>query len=127
MNCSEPISKHTPGPWHIRAIPQGMMADICIEGKPEPVATTAFLGWSKSEMEANARLIAEAGTVATETGLTPRQLAEVNRELVELLGDFVAWDKTYPKNQVHSKTGERMLDDLFIRAIASLARAKGAK
>ena len=35
--------------------------------------------------EANARLIAEAGTVLHETGLTPRQLAEQRAELLEAL------------------------------------------
>ena len=39
--------------------------------------------------EANATLIAEAGTVANETGLTPRQLAEALRECVELLADVM--------------------------------------
>lgn len=34
---------------------------------------------------ANAKLIAEAGTVANETGKTPRQLADLNKELLEAL------------------------------------------
>lgn len=39
------------------------------------------------EAEANARLIAEAGTVLHETGLTPRQLAEQRGELLAALKD----------------------------------------
>ncbi len=38
-----------------------------------------------TESEANAQLIAEAGTVANETGFTPRQLADQNKELREVL------------------------------------------
>lgn len=38
-----------------------------------------------AEMKANASLIAEAGTVLHETGLTPRQLAEERARLLEAL------------------------------------------
>lgn len=37
------------------------------------------------ESEANARLIAEAGTVANETGKTPRQLANEHAQMLEAL------------------------------------------
>ena len=40
--------------------------------------------------EANAKLIAEAGTVANETGKTPRQLADENRELLKALKSIVS-------------------------------------
>jgi hypothetical protein len=39
---------------------------------------------------ANAELLAEAGTVANETGLTPRQLADQRAELLEKLQRLVA-------------------------------------
>ena len=42
----------------------------------------------KEEAEANAQLIAEAGTVANETGKTPRQLADDNKLLLEALIDI---------------------------------------
>lgn len=42
-------------------------------------------GKTNEEREANAKLIAEAGTVANETGKTPRQLADENKELLEAL------------------------------------------
>lgn len=44
-----------------------------------------LLGDHPKEVKANARLIAEAGTVLHETGLTPRQLAEQRAELLEAL------------------------------------------
>lgn len=54
----------------------------------------AVVDWQESadeaQMAANARLIAEAGTVAHETGLTPRQLASLNAELVEAIGQYMS-------------------------------------
>lgn len=46
-------------------------------------------GAREREAEANARLIAEAGTVHHETGLTPRQLVERVKELEEALSGVV--------------------------------------
>ena len=43
----------------------------------------------KEEAEANAQLIAEAGTVANETGKTPRQLADDNKVLLEALKELL--------------------------------------
>ncbi|WP_088255593.1 hypothetical protein [Fimbriiglobus ruber] len=43
---------------------------------------------ANASIEANARIIAEAGTVCHETGLTPRQLAEQRQELLEALEAF---------------------------------------
>ena len=40
---------------------------------------------SKEERQANRDLIAEAGTVANETGLTPRQLLEQRDELLKVV------------------------------------------
>lgn len=40
------------------------------------------------EAEANAELIAEAGTVANETGFTPRQLADQNKKFGEALKEL---------------------------------------
>lgn len=47
------------------------------------IAWLPYLEETESEQEANAQLIAEAGTVANETGFTPRQLAEQNQNLKE--------------------------------------------
>lgn len=40
---------------------------------------------SEEQVTKICKLIAEAGTVANETGLTPRQLADLNKELLEVL------------------------------------------
>lgn len=49
------------------------------------IATVYEIGRSGETEKANAQLIAEAGTVANETGKTPRQLADSNKELLEAL------------------------------------------
>jgi hypothetical protein len=45
-------------------------------------------GVIRAENEANAALIAEAGTVANETGLSPRQLADQRAELLAALDEI---------------------------------------
>lgn len=66
-------TKHTPGPWEVR------MKDIVYAGERliadcEQTPHALRPAPCNLEDEANARLIAEAGTVAAETGLTPRQM-----------------------------------------------------
>jgi hypothetical protein len=46
-------------------------------------------GYGKGEGEANARLIIDAFNVATETGLTPRQLAEQRANMLAALKELV--------------------------------------
>lgn len=46
---------------------------------------------SRKEFEANARLIAEAGTVTNETGFTPKQLAEQKADLLEACEGTEPW------------------------------------
>jgi len=62
------------------------LSGLVIENPSEDLAVASIVEWqSPLEAEANAALIAEAGTVAHETGKTPRQLAEENRELLKAL------------------------------------------
>lgn len=78
------MSKHTPGPWK-----QGKSNPNNVSAGDALVCRTFPRGKWSDEDEANARLIAEAGTVATETGLTPRQLAAQRVELLAILGEMV--------------------------------------
>lgn len=59
--------------------------------------------------EANADLIAEAGTVANETGLTPRQLAERVVELEGLLRRIVTEDDNCELDQTTIETARAAL------------------
>src|SRR6185312_446312 len=90
-------SKHTAGPWeyvpgtehHGPYVVNMWGGDICDCYTMSNLAAASVRNGGTSypinhqgeAAEANAQLIAEAGTVATETGLTPRQLAERCKEL----------------------------------------------
>lgn len=85
--------KPTPGPWEIVQAEAGIVVRTESPSKTRYEASryAAIGGFERedpkqlAEAMANARLIAEAGTVFHETGLSPRQLAERNAELVDLL------------------------------------------
>ncbi|BEV44811.1 hypothetical protein [Afipia carboxidovorans] len=91
---SRSAAKPTPGPWKwtwenmnrdwaiVTDVHGSIIANVNTETGPDACFAPATR-WMPAE--ANARLIAEAGTVAHETGLTPRQLAEQRDELLEAL------------------------------------------
>lgn len=86
-------SKPTPGPWlrdresgfdcDVRAANGRKIASVNVQSMAK---TKQQFDGRKAENEANACLIAEAGTVHHETGLTPRQLVEQRDALAEALG-----------------------------------------
>lgn len=108
-NKNETKRQPTPGPWEItnytyvnsKSTKHGF---ICNTSK-------GYMGMPGSEQFANAELIAEAGTVYHETGLTPRELLEQRDELtksliecldgvLELNGEFQeSWDDVIKKAQ----------------------------
>lgn len=81
--------KHTKGEWIVKEWDQTGTDFYHIRSKNKftDLIATIFR-WKghidKREAQANAKLIAEAGTVTNETGYTPRQLAEQKAELLEL-------------------------------------------
>jgi hypothetical protein len=80
-------AKHTPGPWFTRR--EGF-STIYVEariraGVRQEVAACGPTEQGSEQQEANADLIAEAGTVLHETGRTPRRLADERAELLEAL------------------------------------------
>jgi len=80
--------KPTPGPWWVDEH-GGLRHGVAHARDTVPVMGVALLSGNVSERvrqaEANRDLLFEAGTVFHETGLSPRQLAERNAELVEAL------------------------------------------
>lgn len=47
-----------PTPWKLRRHPNGKMTtEIYYDGSPDPIASTAFFGWTHKEMEDHAYLI----------------------------------------------------------------------
>lgn len=75
-------TKPTPGPWEVGNGVSGT-DEATVDAPHYQICTLHHhaVGSIKKEMHANARLIAEAGTVHHETGLTPRELVEKITEL----------------------------------------------
>lgn len=82
----------TAGPWHTdyRKTARGGYAQEVFDANGEVIATLAWYPVKVSDTttatnrEANALLIAEAGTVLHETGQPPRRLAEQKSELLAI-------------------------------------------
>lgn len=86
-NNNTPKGKHTQGEWRT-----GLFKDNLVQVNPEnPLtsSTIATIHGSGDEMKANAKLIAEAGNVANQTGLTPMQLLEQRNEMLEALLEII--------------------------------------
>ena len=83
--------KPTPGPWIVSPYADGFEVDgpggICIAQAQQlkPIRKKE----DHDQRKANARLIAEAGTVRHETGLSPRQLVGRVKELEEALNGLL--------------------------------------
>lgn len=134
-------SKHTPGPW-VKYDSPPQLTDarlyrstvvslkMALKGMPTPtykqtVKNTKTIGGNlmaitfgrtKMEAEANANLIAEAGTVATEFGLTPRQLLDQRNEMLEAL-EFAPIVSEYNTCESFIKAYETWRDRYKIPAI----------
>lgn len=80
-------TKHTPGPWTVShgATVLPSIGSTCTHEKICDLPTDMAGNEKDAEVKANATLIAEAGTVATETGRSPRQLADERKELLDIL------------------------------------------
>ena len=90
------LSDCTPGPWRIYGKAKNHHVAIIdsipdVDGKV--VANCiCHVALTNPDWEANANLIAEAGTVAHETGLTPRELMEQRDKLLAACEAYVDCD-----------------------------------
>ena len=85
----------------------------------EHIASVWKRGGNLEERQANALLIAEAGTVANETGLSPRQLADQRAELLAALDSALEC--------FDIKDGLSIRDEMAIKhAAAVIAKCTGA-
>lgn len=75
------MSKHSLSPMHV-AGGYHLLANLRNGGGLIQIATFAKDDGFEAEQQANIELIVEAFDVATETGLTPRQLADQRKELM---------------------------------------------
>lgn len=99
-------SKPTPGPWFVGSSGAFKVASVTN-------ATAIYSDHPPSEkaIVADAALIAEAGTVHHETGLTPRQLVEQRDALIESMKKIVAiednlygadWEEIFEAREIAS-------------------------
>lgn len=92
MNTTDADFKPTPGPWTSETTPSYVFVTRAIYGaNGELVAHVGIPGYQANVASnvANAALVAEAGTVYSETGKTPRRLADENAELLVALEDVM--------------------------------------
>lgn len=132
-------AKPTPGPWEavhnghfwdILTQRDGLIGDVCAsqyiyhDGEPVP------RNKSEAIAAANARLIAEAGTVHHETGLTPRQLAEQRAELLEALEAISHMRDSNPSDAMADMPpldyARHIMAEMRREARAAIAKAGGA-
>ena len=127
--------KPTPGPWtvlpeeddrdyiRIRGVRLGERYKIANVHMPKLMTTDSLREREDAESRANARLIAEAGTVFHNTGLSPVQLVEMVKELKAALCLMV---------RTHDEPAESLLQEVkeqqwLDRARAALAKCEGVK
>lgn len=88
--------------------PQIMVADL------KTAVLSRYAAESQDERHANGKLIAEAGTVYHETGLSPRQLAEQREELLEALRGLCDWFGLYPAGKLPIDQWECLAEEFRI-------------
>lgn len=111
-------SKPTPGPWfeHREGFSTVYVEARIGGGMVQEVAACGPTDAGQYQQAANARLIAEAGTVHHETGLTPRQLVDRMKALESAMRDACEMIEADHVDAAYQMLGE---------AIANLV--KGAK
>jgi len=119
---------HTPGPWLAKkhGVVVGGAFHRYTNGKAQSQVALATMGnavENEAERDANAALIAEAGTVTTETGLTPRQLAEQRAELLEALREIDVIC-TESRSDLRKRMGTRVGNALVV-AREAIAKVQG--
>jgi hypothetical protein len=123
-------AKPTAGEWVVNPQTPNTVRtqDGCVS-----VSWSSTDGTREAAAEANARLIADAGTTYNRTGMTPSELAELVGELREVAEmaeaeyaaaakRLVALDNTMPETQRKIMLGD--IQERWNRARAALAKAK---
>jgi hypothetical protein len=77
--------------------------------------------------EADARLIAEAGTVFHNTGLSPVQLVEQRDDLLAACKKLVEWDEREKDHAISFMQRISLCDEAFSMMRAALAKCEGVK
>jgi hypothetical protein len=129
--------KPTPGPWitHREGFSTIYIQSSIGGGWVQEIAACGPTNDGSAQQEANARLIAEAGTVFHNTGLSPVQLVEMVQELKAALRKYedVREDMFtfFLSNGIFNQWGKRYdcsaLNNAHLQASAALAKCEGVK
>lgn len=103
--------KITPGEWKARKI----AIHYAVESAERRITTVRFITGPNLDSKDDAAFIAEAGTVANETGLMPREMKEQRGELLTCLIEVEARMHRYGSGDVVFRS----------RIQAAIARAEG--
>lgn len=118
--------KPTPGPWfecregfstvYVEArIGGGMLQEVAACGPTQA---------GQDQQTANARLIAEAGTVYHEYGLTPRELAEQRDAFIAACRKMIEWDEREKDHSIDFYARMDLCDEAFKLMRAALANTE---
>lgn len=116
--------KPTPGPWEAERIDNRNCFDIKCECGFF-IATCHDGGRSESNAEDNARLIAEAGTVFHNTGLSPVQLVEQRDALLAACKKLVEWEAREKDHAIGFMERINLCEAAFQMMYAALAKCEG--
>lgn len=113
--------KPTPGPWTVAgenaAEPDVMSGEYFV---------ATCLGFADQDQAlVNARLIAEAGTVFHNTGLSPVQLVEQRDELMAACRKMVEWEKCEKDYSIGFTERINLCAEAFEMMRAALAKCEG--
>lgn len=105
--------KITDGPWELRD------SDIVVDGTRIAVVLATWRGFDSDQ--ANAEFIAEAGTVANECDLMPRELLAQRDELARIATKIIQMvDEGYEESFILHGTG-----DVMVSLLAAISRVRG--
>lgn len=95
--------KPTPGPWTYLA---GTSTCEKVLGADDKVVADGWWCRDVAEVDENSRLIAEAGTVHHECGLSPRELQEAVRTLQTAISDYLERQDDLDNREYHGVNAE---------------------
>ena len=122
--------KPTPGPWNFYTEPQPNGCPIVGNSDGLMVAMVAHSVNYQDQKEAalsDARLIAEAGTVFHNTGLSPVQLVEQRDELMAACKKLVEWDAREKDHAIGFMERINLCETAFQMMYAALAKCEGVE
>lgn len=120
--------KPTPGPWSVDDAQPGDAFRYVIHGDGDSFGGICRISTNgNANAESDARLIAEAGTVFHNTGLSPVQLVEQRDELMAACKKLVEWEAREKDHAIGFMERINLCEAAFQMMYAALAKCEGVK